>query len=99
MRYCVTNGHTDRIVTTLEDQVRKHSDETGLRQRLADVYRQQRRVPEAIAQLDALGELYLDAGRKADAAGAIRKIISLNPPDVDGYQQLLAQLETPAGGE
>jgi len=98
MRYCVTNGHTDRIVTTLEEQVRSHPEEAALRQRLADVYRQQRRVPEAIAQLDALGELYLDAGRKADAAGAIRKIIALNPPDVDGYQQLLVQLEAPTEG-
>jgi len=94
MRYCVTSGHTDRIVRTLEEQVRRHPDEASLRQRLADVYLQQKRLTEAIAQMDALGELYLDSGRKTDAIDTIRKIISLNPPDVDGYHQLLQQLES-----
>jgi tetratricopeptide (TPR) repeat protein len=94
MRYCVTSGHTDRIVTTLEEQVRRHPDEAALRQRLADVYQQQKRFSESIAQMDALGELYLDSGRKAEAIDTIRKIISLNPPDVEGYHQLLAQLES-----
>lgn len=93
MRYMVTHGHTDEVVTTLEEQARRHPDEPALRQRLADVYQQQRRYAEAIAQLDALGELYLDAGRKQDAVASIRKIISMNPPDMEGYRQLLEQLE------
>jgi tetratricopeptide (TPR) repeat protein len=94
MRYCVTHGNTDRVVTTLEEQVRRHPDETALRHRLSDVYQQQKRFAEAIAQMDALGELYLDAGRKSDAIDTIRKIISMNPNDTEGYRQLLEQLES-----
>lgn len=95
MRYCITRGDAARAVSTLEDQSRQHPNEVGLRQRLADVYRQQKRIPEAIAQMDAIGELLLDAGRIDEAAGVIRKIIELNPPDIDGYRRLLSQLQSP----
>jgi Flp pilus assembly protein TadD len=64
-----------------------------LRQRLAEVYRQQERIPDAIAQLDALGELQLEAGDQSSATRTIRRIVSLNPPDVDDYRTLLEQLE------
>ncbi len=96
MRYCITHGQANRVVATLEKQVRRRPNESGLRQRLAEVYRQQKRTQEAIAQMDALGELLLDAGRIEEAADTIRKIIELNPPDVEGYQQLLKELESSA---
>lgn len=95
IRYCITRGDAARAVSTLEKQSRLHPNEVGLRQRLADVYRQQKRIPEAIAQMDAIGELLLDAGRMDEAAGVIRKIIELNPPDIEGYRQLLSQLQSP----
>lgn len=97
IRYCITAGKTDKIVTTLEEQSRNHPNEVGVRQRLAQVYQQQKRIPDAIAQMDAIGELLLDSGRVAEAAEVIRSIIALNPPDIEGYQQLLAQLEAPPG--
>jgi tetratricopeptide (TPR) repeat protein len=95
IRYCITRGDAARAVSTLEEQSRLHPNEVGLRQRLADVYRQQKRFPEAIAQMDAIGELLLDAGRIDEAASVIRKIIELNPPDIDGYHRLLSQLQSP----
>ncbi len=94
MRYCVQNKKMDRILPTLEEQVRKHPEEPAIRQRLSDVYRSQKRIPEAIAQLDALGEMFLDAGRKQDAIATIRKIVAMNPPDMESYRQLLEQLES-----
>ncbi|GAB4468034.1 MAG: hypothetical protein Kow00124_01760 [Anaerolineae bacterium] len=94
LRYCLSHGDTARLVSTLERQVRNHPNEIALRQRLADVYVQQKRIAEAVAQLDALGELYLDAGRLEEAKTTIRRVIALNPPDVDGYQRLLQQLES-----
>lgn len=97
MRYCLAHGETGRIVVTLEEQVRRHPDEIALRHRLADVYQQQKRLSDAIQQMDALGELYLDAGRKSDAVDTIRRIIAMNPPDMEGYRQLLEQLESSGG--
>jgi len=96
LRYLLTHGNTRRVVSLLEQQVRSHPDEIALRQRLADVYLQQKRHPEAIGQLDALGELYLDAGRFEEAKTVLRKLVSLDPPDVDGYRRLLEQLDTSA---
>jgi tetratricopeptide (TPR) repeat protein len=94
IRYCITNGHTDRIVATLEDQARRYPNEVSIRQRLADVYQQAKRPQDAIAQMDAIGELFLDSGRVTEAADVIRKIIDMNPPDIEGYRNLLSQLET-----
>jgi len=94
IRYCITRGEAARAVSVLEEQSRLHPNEIGLRQRLADVYRQQKRIPEAIAQMDAIGELLLDAGRIDEAAAVINKIIEMNPQDVEGYRKLLAQLQS-----
>ena len=94
IREILRQGRGDRVTEILEEQVERHPQEAPLRQRLAEVYRQQGRIQEAIAQLDALGELQLDAGRIEDAIVTIQRIIDLNPPDVDGYHQLLAQLQS-----
>jgi tetratricopeptide (TPR) repeat protein len=99
LRYCIQSGKLEHVLSTLEEQVRNRPDEAGLRQRLAEVYRQQGRIPDAIAQLDALGELQLEAGDQSGATRTIQRIVSLNPPDVDDYRTLLEQLEGsgPAG--
>lgn len=93
LSYCLQSGLSERVVTILEEQVRNRPDEIPLRQRLARVYQEQKRVPEAIAQMDALGELLLEAGRAGEAVETISRIVALNPPDVDGYRQLLRQIE------
>ncbi len=82
-----------RIIQLLEELVRLYPSDTGLRSRLASIYRQLGRNTEAIAQLDALGELQLEAGLHKDAANTIRLILSLNPTDhLDEYRKLLVQL-------
>lgn len=94
IREILQQGRGDRVTEILEGQVERHPQEAPLRQRLAEVYRQQGRMQEAITQLDALGELQLDAGRIEDAIATVQRIIDLNPPDADGYHQLLAQLRS-----
>src|SRR5574341_921121 len=90
MRYCVEHGYVDRVISTLEKQVRMRGTEVALRQRLASVYRQQGRTAEAIAQMDAIGEMLLEQGRIDQA---IQELIQMNPSDKVGYEQLLAQLQ------
>lgn len=82
----------NRIVQLLEELVTVYPSDTGLRSRLASIYRQLNRRREAIVQLDALGELQLEAGLHRDAANTIRQIIGLNPEHVEDYRKLLAQL-------
>jgi len=80
------------ILSTLESMVEARPNEMGLRSRLAAVYQQLKRIPEAIAQLDALGELQLDAGLIQEACATIRQIVSLRPPNLEQYQALLKQM-------
>jgi len=82
----------NRITQLLEELVTLYQNDTGLRSRLAAIYRQLGRKHDAIVQLDALGELQLEAGLHKDAATTIRQIITLSPEHVDDYKKLLAQL-------
>lgn len=81
-----------KIVQILEELVRSYPDDTGLRRRLADIYERLNRKNDAIDQLDALGELQLDAGMQQEARKTIEHIISLKPDHVDDYKRLLSQL-------
>jgi tetratricopeptide (TPR) repeat protein len=82
----------DQIVSTLENLVLQRSNDMALRSRLAAVYRQVNRKQDAIAQLDALGELQLEAGLYQDACATVKQIVALGPSDMEQYKRLLAQL-------
>ena len=80
------------IVTMLEDMVNRYPDDTGLRSRLAAIYKQLNRKAEAIEQLDALGELQLEAGMHEDACKTIKEIVTMKPDGIGQYEKLLSQL-------
>lgn len=85
-------GEIDKIVKMLESMVSANPNDAAVRQRLASMYRRRGQKAEAIEQLDALGELQLDAGLTSEAATTIKQIISMNPDHVEDYKRLLAQL-------
>jgi len=86
------NKMVSKIVQMLEGLVRHYPTDTGLRSRLAQIYKQLDRNEDAIEQLDALGELQLDAGMHDDARKTIRQIVELEPENVEDYRALLGQL-------
>ncbi len=61
--------------------------------KLVDFYKGLGKQEQAISELDGLGELLLDTGRREDALAVVTEIINLNPPNVDAYQKLLDQLQ------
>lgn len=81
-----------KITQLLEELVTLYPGDSGLRSRMAAIYKQIGRKKDAIMQLDALGELQLEAGLHKQAADTIRQIITLNPDNVEDYQRLLGQL-------
>jgi len=83
----------DRMVAMLKDLVVSYPQDMSLRSRLSRIYAELGMKREAIAELDTLGELQLEAGRKKDAMETLRTIISLRPDDQDGYTQLLRELK------
>jgi tetratricopeptide (TPR) repeat protein len=92
LRIYAKRKQVKNILNVLLDLVRSYPDDSGLRSRLAAIFRQLRRKDEAIEQMDKLADLQLDAGLADDACDTIRQIIKLNPPNVDQYKQLLEKL-------
>jgi tetratricopeptide (TPR) repeat protein len=92
LRAYAREKNVNRIIVVLEDMVKQHANDMGVRSRLAAIYKQVGRKQDAISQFDALGELQLEAGLHKQAADTIRQIIALNPQNMDDYRRLLGQL-------
>ncbi len=87
-----TQGVGQKITGVLEGLTQSYPRETALRARLAQHYINMNNPAKAITELDALGELQLNAGQKQAAAATIRQIIALNPSQTQDYQKLLEQI-------
>jgi tetratricopeptide (TPR) repeat protein len=92
---CARRKQISKIVQLLEELVKLYPTDTGLRSRLAAIYKQLGRKREAIEQLDALGELQLEANMHTDARRTIKQIVALKPDNIEDYRQLLEKM----GGE
>jgi tetratricopeptide (TPR) repeat protein len=92
LSFYAKSGEVIKIEQMLEELVNTNPSDGALRQRLASIYRRRGRKREAIEQLDALGELQLDAGLTKDAAQTIKQIIAMGPDRLDDYKRLLSQL-------
>ncbi|MFN2113389.1 MAG: tetratricopeptide repeat protein [Anaerolineales bacterium] len=77
-------------LTALKQEVPR---EVYVIRKLVDFYKGLGKKELAIAELDGLGELLLDIGKRDEALAVVKEIIGLNPPNVDAYQKLLDQLE------
>lgn len=82
------------ILPMLEEWTREYPGKQALHSRLAEAYKAVGRKADAIAQYDALGEIQLDAGQVREAIRTIKTILNMNPPDLEGYKELLKNLES-----
>ncbi len=84
-------GGAAEAIPFLEELVNENPQQALLRRALAEEYRQAERVPDAVAQLDKLGESLLNAGDRDGAVQTIEAIIAMNPPNQANYRVLLAK--------
>ncbi len=96
LKHLVDADRGAEILPMLEDLAREFPGRTQIHKRLAEAYRAVGRRADAIAQYDALAEILLDSGNVQEASNAIKSIIELEPPGVDGYRELLTNLESGA---
>jgi tetratricopeptide (TPR) repeat protein len=89
VEYYETKNQPQKALSILKDAVQLRPQEMPLRALLARVYAQQGMKREAIAELDALGEMQLEAGLRDEAVQTVKQIIALNPANVEAYRQLL----------
>jgi tetratricopeptide (TPR) repeat protein len=90
--YLEAHGRLAEAVPFLEDLIREHGDLPMFKRALAAQLHRLGRTTEAVEQLDALGEQLLEAKRKDEALEVITQIVSMNPPNVNDYRKLLAQI-------
>jgi tetratricopeptide (TPR) repeat protein len=90
---CGEQNELSKIAGLLKDLVASNPQDISIRSRLGCCYAELGRKKEAIAELDTLGELQLEAGRRWDAMETLRTIIALEPDQKEGYTQLLQELE------
>lgn len=91
--YLQSIGQRGKAIPFLEELLAENPKQPVLMRALAEEYRQADRIEDAVAQLDALGELLLEAGNRAGAIQAIEAIIAMRPPNVADYVRVLKQLE------
>jgi len=92
--YLDGNGKTEQSILFIEDTIKEHNDQHLLKRALAEQLHRAGRTEEAISQLDTLGELLMQTGRKREAMEVINQIILMNPPNVEDYRQLLVQMRS-----
>lgn len=91
--YMLESDRRSKAIEFLQGQVKENPNRPLVRRRLADLLRHIGRLDEAIEQLDAAGELFLEAGNREDAIRTIETILALKPAKASSYQALLEQLQ------
>lgn len=87
-----TSNEPRKAISLLEGLIQSHPNESSTRARLAQTFIAAGEKDKAIAALDALGDLQLSTGQKQAAAATVRQIISMDPPRIEEYKQLLQQI-------
>jgi len=90
-------GAVAALTTLLSELTQANPQDIEIQRRAAAAYQALNLRTEAIAALNALGELQLDAGQYADAAETVRRLIALEPDKADDYRLLLQQILSRAG--
>ena len=77
----------------LEGLVEENPGQVPIQRYLAETYYHLGRVEEAISHLDRVGERLLKAGDRQGAEQVVERILSMNPPNRENYQRLLARIQ------
>ena len=93
INYLESNNKTEHAILFLEDLLKEHDDQPMLKRALASQLHRAGRIEEAVSILDMLGESLIQAGNKKEALEVVSQIVLMNPPNVNDYRQLIAQLQ------
>lgn len=92
MEYLESNKKKDEAIPFIEKLI-EENDHPVLRRELAVQYHQAGRSEEAISLLDAIGDQLMEQGDKQGVREVVTQILAMNPPNVEDYRNLLAQLQ------
>jgi tetratricopeptide (TPR) repeat protein len=87
-----STGKRAEAIPFLEELVNENPKQVLVRRALAGEYHRTQRIPEAVAQLDTLGNLLREAGDREALVQNLETIIAMNPPNVDVFKTQLAKI-------
>jgi tetratricopeptide (TPR) repeat protein len=87
-------GESEQLVPIVSDMAAMQPENVVLRNYLIDLLVRVGRKAQAIAELDALGDIQLNSGQTLDAIRTIERIVALGPENSEDYRALLTQLQT-----
>jgi tetratricopeptide (TPR) repeat protein len=93
MTYLDEVGKREEGILFCESLIEEHGGQVFIRRVLADLYRKSGRTPEAIAQLDAIGDTLMASGDTQAVIEVVNQILMMNPPNAEQYRELLRQLQ------
>ena len=79
----------EEYLTSLKTEIPK---EVFVVRYMVEFYKGLGLIEQAISELDGLGDMLLESGKKEEAVTVIQEIVSLDPPNIEAYQKLLSQL-------
>ena len=91
--YLINAGMLKKALDFLINQVKENPKQPALQRRLGELYRQLGQNEAAIEQLDIAADHFTRAGNRTAAVEALVTLLTLNPPNAEYYQQLLARLQ------
>ncbi len=92
IRFMKSNDRASELASLIEALLKDYPENIPIKRRLVDTYRLTGQTSEAVAQLDGIGEMLLQSGDHTGAIQTVETIISLTPPNISEYQDLLEKL-------
>jgi tetratricopeptide (TPR) repeat protein len=91
--YLWSNGLKEKAIAFLENLVEEIPDQAPFHRRLAELNRLMKNISQAVLHMDRTREILLETGDRVGAIEVTRALVAMNPPDIDGYRQLLEDLK------
>lgn len=85
-------GEVDNAIAFAQGIISDWEEKVELKRYLAELFARNKKVSQAIEQLDIVASTMLDSNNSPGAIKALERIISLNPPNIADYQAALGKL-------
>ena len=94
MTYLDSTGKIEDGIQFCETLIEEQGGQIFIRRNLAELYHKSGRVPEAISQLDAIGDTLMASGDTQAVVEVVNQILMMNPPNAEEYREVLRQLQS-----
>jgi tetratricopeptide (TPR) repeat protein len=94
MTHLDETGKREEGIQFCETLIEEQGGQVFIRRNLAELYHKSGRVPEAIDQLDAIGDTLMASGDTQAVVEVVNQILLMNPPNAEEYREVLRQLQS-----